>query len=161
MVKTYKDVLTQEQCDSLIEKSQQAMITKLEHEMRVCSGTVLAPPTAQDPELLELPSIIEKYGREYAKEMGMGPIEMETVQIIHYGQNEGYFSRHSDGMGRKFSAILYLNDVQEGGETRFYGEFPYVVKPEPGKLIFFSADLDHEATKPLSSDKHIAVTWFK
>lgn len=161
MVKTYKDVLSPAQCESIIEKWKTTMISKIEHESRVCSGTVIAPPMAEDPELLELPVMIERYGQEYAKEMNLGPVQMEQVQIIHYEQDEGFFSRHIDGMGRKFSAILYLNDVEVGGETRFYGEFSYVVKPKPGKLVFFSSELEHEATKPKSGGKYIAVTWFK
>jgi hypothetical protein len=161
MVKTYNNVISEEKCKELINEFPSAAITHLEHEARVCDGFVVAGGAGHAAVFNELPSIIEEYARMYEKEMGIDPKEMEHVQITKYKKNEGYFSQHSDGMGRTYSVILYLNEVENGGETRFYGEFPYIVKPQPGKLIFFSSDLMHEATVPESGDKYIAVTWFK
>jgi hypothetical protein len=161
MIKTYTDVLSKSDCDQIIEKFHNTFSSRVEHEMRICSGVVLQKPMVQDELMLSLPDLIQGYANQYTSEAGMGILEMESVQIIHYGKGEGFFGKHSDGMDRKLSAILYFNEVEVGGETRFHIETPYIVKPKPGKLIFFDSNLQHEATIPESGDKYIAVTWFK
>lgn len=135
--------------------------TKLDHPSRVCEGFVIQDTMTNNGIILSIPGIIHDYAQQYIQENGLPECEMEYVHFIKYNKNEGYFSKHIDGMDRKFSAILYMNDVAEGGETRFYmPEGTYVVKPQAGKLIFFDAYLDHEATVPISDDKYICVTWF-
>lgn len=161
MIKTYENVISPEKCQELIQGFPKAMITHLQHEARVCDSFVVGGGAPHPEVFNEIAPIIDKYAREYEKENNISEKEREFVQVTKYNKGQGYFSKHADGMGRSYSAILYLNKVDNGGETRFYTEFPYIVKPAPGKLIFFSADLMHEATIPESNDKYIAVTWFK
>ena len=51
--------------------------------------------------------------------------------------------------------LWYLNDVTDGGETAFNGE--YKIKPTAGKLILFPASwtFPHCGKMPVSSDKYI------
>ena len=59
------------------------------------------------------------------------------------------------------SAILYLNDVTEGGET-WFDKFGLSVKPEKGKLILFPSNYayTHQALPPVNEKKYVVVTWF-
>ncbi len=52
---------------------------------------------------------------------------------------------------RAITYLWYLNDVEEGGETAFFGD--YKIKPKMGKLIFFPASwcYPHTGKMPLSS----------
>ena len=60
---------------------------------------------------------------------------------------------------RHLTFLWYLNDVEEGGETEFWGQ--YGIKPEAGKLILFPASwtFPHKANVPISSDKYIITGW--
>jgi hypothetical protein len=160
MIKTYRNVLENPQ--DIIERSKKLFSSRVEHQIRICDGTVISPIMVRDEVILALPELIRGYADEYLQSQGISDYEMEDVQIIHYKKGEGFFGKHQDGLGRILSAILYLNAVEEGGETIFYlTDMVYTVKPEAGKLIFFGADVEHEATVPLSGDKHILVTWFR
>lgn len=55
--------------------------------------------------------------------------------------------------------ILYLNDVDEGGETEFFGN--YKIKPKKGKLLIFPSEwfFPHTEKIPLSNDKYIIYGW--
>ena len=94
------------------------------------------------------------------------------LQIQKYDQNSGHFNtwhieQEDKGTSdRVFVFILYLNDVDEGGETGFLfkeeGEKDYFkVKPKAGRLIIHPAawPFIHKGLKPKSSDKYILTTW--
>lgn len=80
-------------------------------------------------------------------------------------KGEGYHVWHYEACDRKSSNrvlayILYLNDVEEGGET----EFLYLMKrykPKRGTLLLFPAALTHthRGNPPLSGDKYIITSW--
>lgn len=162
MITIHKDII--DDCDKIIEKSHKFFSARVEGDIRICDGTVLTDEHYKDEQLRHLADTMKALGKQYADENNLGPVEMEDVQIIHYKQGEGFFGKHSDGgrsMNRAASCICYLNDVQEGGETIFYTEFPEIIQPRAGKMVFFSAEQLHEATIPTSGDKHIAVTWFQ
>ena len=87
-------------------------------------------------------------------------------QIQHYPQNEGKFDWHIDGGSPKdchrlIALILYLNDVEEGGETQF-ANFPVSIKPEVGKIALFPTSWTHihRGDVPKSGDKSIICTFF-
>tara|TARA_B100002019_G_scaffold48476_1_gene41064 strand:+ start:518 stop:1126 length:609 start_codon:yes stop_codon:yes gene_type:complete len=92
------------------------------------------------------------------------------LQIQKYDKGSGHYNtwhveqedlRTSE---RVFVFILYLNDVEEGGETGFLikedGEY-IKVKPKTGRLIIHPASWPfvHKGFKPESSDKYILTTW--
>ena len=82
----------------------------------------------------------------------------------------GFFKRHIDaappGLGldqewRRYSYLLYLNDVQRGGELRLYTDDDFVeVQPRAGTLVVFRSDLiEHEALE--TRQPRVAVAgWF-
>lgn len=100
----------------------------------------------------------------YSIENGTEFSHMEPISIIEYTANVGFYDRHIDAgpnFPRAISALLYLNDVEEGGET-WFDKFGLSIKPEAGKLVLFPSNYaySHQALPPVSGDKYIAVTWF-
>lgn len=95
-----------------------------------------------------------------------GATTYETCQIQKYKKGEGHYeSWHVEienlkSSVRTFSMIVYLNDVEEGGETGFlYPEMK--IKPTKGGLVIFPSAYPfvHCGYKPISNDKYIIATW--
>lgn len=110
-------------------------------------------------------STIDLYAKEYSKSFGVAFSQMENIQMLMYPTNTGFFKPHADSSPeapRIFSAILYLNDVLVGGETKFL-LFDKLIKPKSGRLVIFPANYAyvHQALPPESNQKFVAVTWFK
>lgn len=113
---------------------------------------------------------IMMHALEYAREYGYGIREMEEPQVLHYSSDpdsQQFYRPHVDtdyngGHVRDFSAVLYLNTVEEGGDTVF-NYFGIGVRPIEGRIVFFPANYAymHEALPPVSEDKFAVVTWFK
>lgn len=97
---------------------------------------------------------------EYSQRWGFALGFTEQVSVQKYEVDEGYYTMHHDGMGRCVSALVYLNNVEEGGETVF-PEFDFSVKPEEGKLVIFPSNYiyRHAAMKPKSNPKYAAAYW--
>lgn len=90
----------------------------------------------------------------------------ETCQIQKYKKGEGHYSswhieiENLTSSKRVFSMIVYLNDVEVGGETEFL--YPKIkVKPKKGSLVIFPSSYPfvHRGVKPVSHDKYIIATW--
>ena len=79
--------------------------------------------------------------------------------------SEGYHEWHCENMGwvnnsRAIAWMIYLNDVEEGGET----EFLYInkrVKAKQGSLVIFPAAFTHthRGNPPIGQEKYILTTW--
>lgn len=108
---------------------------------------------------------IWQYGDHYAKKNSISFAHMEDPQLLYYGTGEGHYGAHVDSSKaapRIFSCLVYLNDVEEGGET-YFPNFNISVKPEKGKVVLFPANYAyvHEARVPISNQKFVLVTWFR
>lgn len=127
---------------------------------------------ANDRELLELVglSVQSMYGcvLAYFKEFGklnIAPLKVDQVDFLKYEKGKGFYGPHVDAAHkavghRVLSLILYLYDVEEGGET----EFPLChrrVKPETGKLLMFPSFFGflHQSNKVISNSKYILATF--
>ncbi len=82
-------------------------------------------------------------------------------------RTEGYHTWHIEhGKGfdnepRAFVFSIYLNDVEEGGETEFL-HFSKRVKPKKGRVVIWPAAFPyvHRGNPPLSGDgKYILTSW--
>lgn len=106
-----------------------------------------------------------KNGNDYAIKHDISFANMEFPQFLMYEKEVGRYTPHIDnGPGvrsRIFSSVLYLNDVEVGGET-YFNRFDISVEPKAGRLITFPAEFSyqHEAKTPMSSKKYVIVTWF-
>tara|TARA_Y100000034_G_scaffold114845_1_gene151368 strand:+ start:1087 stop:1416 length:330 start_codon:yes stop_codon:yes gene_type:complete len=93
----------------------------------------------------------------------------EAVRMKRYLTNDyDRFDPHVDVLNhetaRRFLAFfIYLNDVEEGGETQFLNinhpgtYLPYTVKPKRGRLLMFPPTWQyyHVGLKPVSDRKYI------
>ena len=77
-----------------------------------------------------------------------------------YTYHHDFYNDYESKRHRTVTYLWYLNDVEEGGETEFWGS--YNIKPKKGKLIFFPATwcFPHRGKMPISSDKYIITGWF-
>jgi hypothetical protein len=80
---------------------------------------------------------------------------------------EGYHVWHFEADGRATSIrlltwILYLNDVEEGGETEFL-YYPKRIKPKTGTLIIWPGAYTHthRGNPPISNTKYIVTGWIE
>jgi hypothetical protein len=81
---------------------------------------------------------------------------------VYRSPDQGYHAWHQDwGLlpeqaRRLIVGMVYLNDVEEGGETGFYHQ-GLKIKAEKGKLVIFPPYFTHmhKGFRPISNDKYI------
>lgn len=95
------------------------------------------------------------------------PLQMTGYKIQMYPRQEGYFRWHADSTGkgaqsRVAAMVLYLNDVDAGGETEFFHQ-QVKIPPRAGNLLLFPAGWNymHCGQVPLSSDKYVISSFVK
>jgi hypothetical protein len=93
-------------------------------------------------------------------------ITTDSMMIQRYIKQKGKYVYHNDASikwetksYRLFTFLWYLNTVEEGGETEFWGN--YRIKPEIGKLLLFPAcwTFPHTGRVPISDNKYIITGW--
>ena len=111
---------------------------------------------------------IKEYVDDYLKKFSM--LGQEKLLIYDTKAKKipiggGFHNWHYENTGlqvsaRKLVIQLYLNTIEEGGET----EFLYInkrIKAEQGRLIIFPAAFTHthRGNPPIGQDKYIVSTW--
>lgn len=93
------------------------------------------------------------------------PLWWTGYKIQHYKKNEGHFKWHFDALGpgtwhRQIAMIVYLNSVQDGGETCFHRQ-SLRVKPVAGDALFFPTFWTHAhcGEVPRSEDKYVVSSF--
>jgi hypothetical protein len=79
----------------------------------------------------------------------------EGYHVWHIEHGKGF-----DNEARAFVFSIYLNDVEEGGETEFL-HFSKRVKPKKGRIVIWPAAFPyvHRGNSPLSGEKYILTSW--
>jgi len=79
----------------------------------------------------------------------------EGYHVWHIEHNKGF-----ENECRAFVFSIYLNDVEEGGETEFL-HFSKRVKPKTGRIVIWPAAFPylHRGNPPLSGEKYILTSW--
>jgi hypothetical protein len=105
------------------------------------------------------------YEQEYAALKDAGRHNNYSFKIQKTKIGGGYHIWHFESGNRECSNrlltwILYLNDVQEGGETEFLYQHMRV-KPEQGTIVIWPAAFTHthRGNPPLSNEKYIVTGW--
>lgn len=110
-------------------------------------------------------SALEAYKSEFPSLSGIASFGDTGYQIQRYKKGAGFYRNHVDGdpenqPHRIFACVLYLNTVEEGGETQF-PHHGVSVKPVAGRMVIFPSIwlYPHEGRVPISEDKVIATTF--
>lgn len=102
---------------------------------------------------------------EEVEALQLWPLCWTGYKIQHYKKGEGQFKWHFDAIGpgtwaRQIAMVIYLNTVEEGGETSFLRQ-GLKLKPLIGDGVFFPPFWTHAhcGEIPLSEDKFIISTF--
>jgi len=105
------------------------------------------------------------YSEKYSILQTVDSHKIYTIKIQKTAPGGGYHIWHAEDTHRSVSDriltfILYLNDVEEGGET----EFLYLskrIQPKTGRLLLWPAGFTHthRGNPPLKGDKYIITGW--
>lgn len=108
--------------------------------------------------------------RHYIKATGAdvicGEFHYTSLKIQKTLPTEGYHIWHIEhcagyeNEARSMVFSVYLNDVEEGGETEFL-HFSKRVKPKKGRIVIWPAGFPyvHRGNPPLSGKKYIVTSW--
>ena len=71
--------------------------------------------------------------------------------------SDGCYSR-DDGERSYYTLLIYLNEVDSGGETAFYVEPEIKITPKAGSILVFQHDITHEGCEVVSGIKYVVRT---
>jgi len=111
-------------------------------------------------------NVYDEYESKYM--LGMAsqtPLTNHSFKIQRTEPGGGYHMWHSERsggpyLGRYVVWAIFLNDVEEGGETEFIHQ-NFRAKPKAGSLIMWPAGFTHihRGNPPLSGTKYLATGW--
>ena len=101
-----------------------------------------------------------------------GIFTFDDINMQKYNKGEGNFGHwHSEhyphpsdpkqkSLHRTLLWLIYLNDVQEGGETDFLYQ-QAILKPSTGSLVLSPCGFTHthRGRTPISNDKYVLASW--
>ncbi len=181
---THRNLLTSEECSHLIKLGTPHLEASVVSD--ASGGHVSSGRTSRTAWIDHFhDEITTKIANTISKIVNM-PIEnAEKFQLVHYGVTNEYKAHYDSwdhnksektlrcikyGGPRMVTALIYLNDVEEGGSTRFT-KLNIDVNPEVGKLLVFENTLENSIDKhPLSEhagmpvmkgEKYICNLWFR
>ncbi|MFO1402203.1 MAG: 2OG-Fe(II) oxygenase [Steroidobacteraceae bacterium] len=176
-IRTYDGDLAPEVCARLLEsfhalpQLQQYNGRKLRRGLDQSEWTELNVSRLADPHSRTMfrglvDRAVERYNRDLALAIPV-PNSPTTSDLILKRYRPGgaeRFQLHFDSIhhvaNRYLVVLWYLNDVAEGGETRF-PQLDVAVQPKAGRLLVFPPFwmYQHEAVPPVSGDKYILSTY--
>ena len=181
----YDDVFSEQYCDQLIEHFEWSLkhnrtYERTENEsIKKDESTNLNPVFNQDISFVtpNITGYINEFNQgfwdvcyaEYMKNYSvLSDYQKHTIYTYKIQKTQpsgGYHVWHCEEGSREHSSrigvyILYLNDVEDGGET----EFLYLskrIKPKKGRLLIFPSNYPwaHRGNPPLSGEKYIMTGW--
>ena len=124
----------------------------------------LDPIDFEHPFLPKIKDPIDEYLKKFSV-LGEEKLLIYDTKAKKIEIGGGFHNWHYENTGlqvsaRKLVVQLYLNTIEEGGET----EFLYInkrIKAEQGRLIIFPAAFTHthRGNPPIGQDKYIISTW--
>ncbi|KIY20945.1 2OG-Fe(II) oxygenase [Mesobacillus subterraneus] len=164
------NVLSDEECDELIklskDKLQRSKIGNIREvdELRTSSSTFIGAET----------EVVAKVEKRVSQLMGIPNEHGEGLQILNYKIGQEY-KAHFDFFSSKVSnpristLVMYLNDVEQGGET-YFPKLNFAVSPQKGMAVYFeyfydNQDLNnltlHSGAPVVIGDKWAATQWMR
>jgi hypothetical protein len=110
-----------------------------------------------------------KYRDTYPSIWPWPNIHDSGFRLQHYARSYGFYRTHCDSFpwdppgdvgNRVLGAVIYLNDVEDGGET-YFPQHEVGVPPRAGRITLFPTSWTHPHTglTPLSDDKWMISTF--
>ena len=152
-------ITRQQQGDLSIVKNDSQVYAHYETSIKDCAGLIEKFNT------IFWTQIYPQYSEQYSalKQSGAHTNYCFKVQKTVIGG--GYHTWHYESSTREASTrlltwILYLNDVEEGGETEFL-YYPKRIAPKAGTFILWPAAFTHthRGNPPISNTKYIVTGW--
>jgi len=110
-------------------------------------------------------SVYPEYANTFAVLKEYAPHTNYAFKVQKTEIGQGYHMWHTETTKKEFcnrilAWTLYLNDVEEGGETEFLYH-PKRIKPKAGTLVLWPAGLTHthRGNPPISNTKYIVTGW--
>ena len=105
------------------------------------------------------------YWREYPILAHYPKYSISHLKLQKTKPQGGFHNFHAENMGRQYTSrlltwMLYLNTVQEGGETEFLYK-SLRVEPKAGRFVLWPSGYTHthRGNPPLNQDKYILTGW--
>jgi hypothetical protein len=116
--------------------------------------------------LLNFDQALQHYQTHTGFKDHVGELEYTTIKIQKTNPTQGYHVWHVEKGGLDDHAVrslvytIYLNDIEEGGETEFL-HFSKRVQPKTGRIVIWPAGFPyvHRGNPPLSKTKYIMTSW--
>lgn len=188
-IRVIDDALTFEQCAKLIDgfhvvhdyggsyTRQQDGAPKLDKDDTAISATSLLLNNLFEPLQQQVMVMLNKHITKYVEDFETGmfahevgdqfPMSQAGIKIQMTKPSQGYHVWHCENSdllnkGRFLTWILYLNDIEEGGETEFI-HLSQRISPKTGRLVIFPAGWTHahRGNPPLEGTKYIATGWME
>lgn len=178
MIREYKNILSIDECNELIEMSKSTMV-----DATTLGENIKNYRTAQNNWVSDETLLTVKIKKIILEKTGL-PIEnQERIHIVKYDVG-GEYKEHQDffhpdtsyyetqmtrGGQRIYSCLFYLNDDFEGGET-YFPQIDYTVKPKIGKIVIWdNLNKDgtlnfkslHAGLPVISNQKWICIVWVR
>jgi uncharacterized protein YjiS (DUF1127 family) len=108
-----------------------------------------------------------EYSKKYSVLNDMNKHAIIDIKIQRTDIGQGYHVWHCENEGlssksRLLAFMIYLNDVDEGGETEFLYQHKRI-KAEEGKLLIWPAQFTHthRGNMPISNTKYVLTGWIE
>lgn len=164
----YENVIHPDFCDWLINYIDNSQHVGLRNEFhvqdrQVCLDT-FSPNEAQ-AFMSNVNACLISYIKKYPYLSNFNYVSSLTL-LQKTNPKEGYHLFHSENIdwnlaNRTIAWMVYLNDVEKGGETEFLYQ-DIKVKPEKGKVVIWPGSYTHlHRGNPPGSPKYIATGWYQ
>ncbi|MEN1934255.1 2OG-Fe(II) oxygenase [Paenibacillus sp. 102] len=172
LIVVLENVLSDEECESLIELSKYSMkrskigASREVNNIRTSSGT-----------FLERNEIVAKIEKRVSSIMNIPVEHGEGLHILKYTPGQeykahyDYFAEHSRAAenNRISTLVMYLNDVEEGGET-YFPKLDLSIAPKKGSAVYFEYFYNdkslneltlHGGAPVIKGEKWVATQWMR
>jgi hypothetical protein len=180
----YEDAFSKEYCDSVIDYFEESIKAGLGVTRHQQGDTKILKDDTQlfahsELQVKYSSEIISKfnkvfwenvypvYSQKFASLVSSGTHQNYAFKIQKTEVGQGYHVWHYESCSKEFSSrllawTLYLNDVEEGGETEFL-YYPKRIKPKTGTFILWPAAFTHthRGNPPISNTKYIVTGWIE
>jgi hypothetical protein len=170
-IKVYDDVIAKETCDYLISLYDQSNPKHMKTECYDFHETNMFQSETFKDVKQQFMYLMQGIYQMYSKNLEFFPKTkyFEEPRIKRYEPNKGIFNWHTDNRTiesskRTLVMFFYLNDVEEGGETKFRFEpsmQEIAIKPKAGSVLCFPPtwQYPHKGCTPISGPKYVISSY--